>query len=208
MVDIERETELGGPLHSKGVLILASFLGASFARDYPLSISASLVFEQSYGGVDGDSASLAKLCALLSSLAGLPINQRFAVTGSVNQLGRVQAIGGVNEKVEGFFDVCAAGQLSGEQAVLIPASNIKHLMLRHDVVAAVHAGQFNVYPLEGVDQAITLLTGVDAGERDAARNYPEHSVFGRVEQRLVELSKARANFAKTGEDKPLGHAND
>src|SRR5690606_15074352 len=134
VVDIERQVELGGPLHSKGVLILAGFLGARFAADRPLTLSATLVFEQSYGGVDGDSASSAELYALLSALADLPISQSFAVTGSVNQMGEVQAIGGVNEKIEGFFDICAAKGLDGTQGVLIPASNVKHLMLRTDVV--------------------------------------------------------------------------
>jgi predicted ATP-dependent protease len=200
VVDIERETELGGPLHSKGVLILSSFLGARYAHDYPLSVAASLVFEQSYGGVDGDSASLAELCALLSSLSGLPIAQSFAITGSVNQHGQVQAIGGVNEKVEGFFDICKTKQLSGEQAVLIPAANSKHLMLRHNVVQAAKQAEFRIFPIATVDQAISLLTGVDAGERDAEGKYPENSVNGRVEQRLLEFSRARASFAKLGED--------
>ncbi len=199
VVDIERETELGGPLHSKGVLILSSFLGARYAQEYPLSVAASLVFEQSYGGVDGDSASLAELCALLSSLSGLPINQGFAVTGSVNQHGQVQAIGGVNEKIEGFFDICKTRQLSGEQAVLIPAANSKHLMLRHDLVEAAKQGEFSIFPIETVDQAISLLTGVDAGERVAGGKYPENSVNGLVEQRLLEFSRSRASFGKSGE---------
>ena len=208
VVDIERETDLGGPLHSKGVLILGSFLGARYANDTPLSIAASLVFEQSYGGVDGDSASLAELCALLSALSGLPIKQGFAVTGSVNQHGQVQAIGGVNEKIEGFFDICSAGQLTGEQGVLIPASNAKHLMLRHDVVAAAADGRFRVFALHTVDEAIALLTGVDAGERGADGKYPEESVNGRVERRLIELSRARANFAKLGEEPKGGGTNE
>lgn len=204
VVDIERETDLGGPLHSKGVLILSSYLGARYARDYPLSIAASLVFEQSYGGVDGDSASLAELCTLLSALSGVPINQQFAVTGSVNQHGDVQAIGGVNEKIEGFFDICSAAGLSGNQGVLIPPANVKHLMLRHDVVSAAAAGQFRVFAPRTVDEAITLLTGVEAGERDVNGDYPEGSVNGRVEKRLLELSQARANFAKLGEAQKAG----
>jgi lon-related putative ATP-dependent protease len=166
VVDIEREVELGGPIHSKGVLILSGFLGARYAGERPLSLSASLVFEQSYGGVEGDSASSAELYALLSAIAEVPIKQSMAVTGSVNQHGQVQAIGGVNEKIEGFFDVCKARGLTGEQGVLIPVSNVKHLMLRQDVVKAVDAGQFHIYPVEMVDQGIEILTGVPAGERD------------------------------------------
>jgi len=141
VIDIERESELGGPLHSKGVMILSSFLGARYAHSVPLSLAASLVFEQSYGPVEGDSASLAELCALLSVLSGVPILQSLAVTGSVNQHGRVQAVGGVNEKIEGFFDVCAARGLTGAQGVVIPAGNVKHLMLREDVVAAAREGR-------------------------------------------------------------------
>ncbi len=159
VVDIEREVQLGGPLHSKGVLILSGFLGGRFGSERPLSLHASLVFEQSYGGVDGDSASAAELFALLSALADVPIQQCFAVTGSVDQHGVIQAIGGVNEKIEGFFDICKAGGLTGKQGCIIPASNIKHLMLRADVVAACDAGKFRVIPIETVDQGFALLTG-------------------------------------------------
>jgi lon-related putative ATP-dependent protease len=194
VVDIEREVALGGPIHSKGVLILAGYLGARYAIDRPLSLSASLVFEQSYSGVEGDSASSTELYALLSALADLPIKQGLAVTGSVNQYGQVQAIGGVNEKIEGFFDVCRAQGMTGEQGVLIPASNVKHLMLREDVVAAVDAGQFHVYPVETIDQGIELLTGVAAGERDAHGEFPSDSVNGRVEARLIALSEKRMAF--------------
>ncbi|MDP5333643.1 MAG: AAA family ATPase, partial [Paracoccaceae bacterium] len=163
LVDIEREVDLGGPLHSKGVLILSGYLAATYALEMPFSLHASLVFEQSYGGVDGDSASSAELYALLSALSGLPIRQGLAVTGSVNQAGQVQAIGGVNEKIEGFFDICAARGLTGDQGVLIPASNVPHLMLRADVVAAVAAGQFHVMPVRTIDEGIAILTGVAAG---------------------------------------------
>jgi lon-related putative ATP-dependent protease len=194
VVDIEREVALGGPIHSKGVLILSSYLGARYAMDRPLSLSASLVFEQSYSGVEGDSASSAELYALLSALADLPIKQGLAVTGSVNQYGQVQAIGGVNEKIEGFFDVCRAQGLTGEQGVLIPASNVKHLMLRPDVVAAVAAGQFQVYAVETIDQGIEILTGVPAGERDAQGEFPAGSVNQRVEARLITLSEKRLAF--------------
>ncbi len=167
MINIEREVKLSGAIHSKGVLILSSFLAARYAKNQPLAVSASLVFEQSYGMVDGDSASLAELCVLLSNLADVPIKQSLAITGSVNQHGQSQAIGAVNEKIEGFFDICAARGLSGEQGVLIPAANVKHLMLRHDVVAAAEAGKFQIYAVENVDQAIALLTGLPAGEADA-----------------------------------------
>ncbi|HML11341.1 MAG TPA: ATP-binding protein [Stellaceae bacterium] len=162
VVDIEREVQLGGPLHSKGVLILTGFLGGRFGGERPLSLHASLVFEQSYGGVDGDSASAAELFALLSALAEVPIQQSFAVTGSVDQHGVIQAIGGVNEKIEGFFDICKAAGLTGKQGCIIPASNVKHLMLRADVVAACEAGKFRVIPMETIDQGLELLTGVPA----------------------------------------------
>jgi predicted ATP-dependent protease len=183
VVDIEREVKMGGPIHSKGVLILSHFLGARYALDYPLSLSASLVFEQSYGGIEGDSASSAELYALLSALAQVPIRQSLAVTGSVNQHGEIQAIGGVNEKIEGFFDLCNSRGLSGDEGVLIPASNVKHLMLRHDVVAAVEAGKFSVYPVRTVDEGIELLTGVSAGVRDADGNFSADSINRRVEDR-------------------------
>ena len=194
VIDIEREVALGGPLHSKGVLILTGFLGGRYAGDRPLSLSASLVFEQSYSGVEGDSASSTELYALLSALAEAPIRQSLAVTGSVNQHGQVQPIGGVNEKIEGFFDVCRARGLTGEQGALIPASNVKHLMLRHDVVEAVAAGQFHIYPVETIDQGIELLTGIPAGERDAAGNFAAGSMNQRVEARLTALAEVRQAF--------------
>jgi predicted ATP-dependent protease len=200
VVDIEREVELGGPLHSKGVLILAGFLGERFALRRPLSLSASLGFEQSYSGVEGDSASSAELYALLSSLAQVPVRQSLAVTGSVNQRGQVQAIGGVNEKIEGFFDVCVGEGLTGEQGVVIPAANVKHLMVRHDVVEAVRAGRFHVYAVETVDQGIEILTGVPAGERDGRGLYPAGSVNRMVEDRLAELAEAARAFAAPRED--------
>jgi lon-related putative ATP-dependent protease len=194
VIDIERETELGGAIHSKGVLILSSLLGARYARDVPLSLSASLVFEQSYGGVDGDSASVAEFVALVSAIADLPVEQRFAVTGSVDQHGRVQAIGGVNQKIEGFFDVCRARDLTGDQGVLIPADNVQHLMLRRDVVEAIDAGRFSVYPLTQVDEAIALLTGREAGARDAAGNFPAGSVNAAVEEALRKMADRRRRF--------------
>jgi predicted ATP-dependent protease len=194
VIDIEREVELGGPIHSKGVLILSGFLGARYASDRPLSLSASLVFEQSYGGVEGDSASSAELYALLSALADLPIRQSYAVTGSVDQQGQVQAIGGVNEKIEGFFDLCKARGLTGYQGVLIPSSNVKHLMLRHDVVRAVADGKFNIYAVETIDQGIKVLTGIAAGERNSSGAFPEGTVNQRVEARLTELAERRRRF--------------
>jgi len=209
VVDIEREVELGGPIHSKGVLILSSFLGARYASEHPLSLSASLVFEQSYGGVEGDSASMAELCALLSALAQVPIKQSFAMTGSVNQHGEAQPIGGVNEKIEGFFDVCKARELNGEQGVIIPASNVQHLMLRHDVVEAVAAGQFHIYAMKTVDEAIELLSGIPAGERDEEGNFPEGSVNHLVEARLIELAeKQRAFSASSKEDEKDNEAEE
>jgi len=203
VIDIEREVELGGPLHSKGVMILSGYLGSHFAPNTPLSLSASLVFEQSYGGIDGDSASSAELYALLSSLADTPIRQSLAVTGSVNQRGEVQAIGGVNEKIEGFFDICQARGLTGDQGVLIPAANVQHLMLRTDVVDAARDGRFHIYAVETVQQGIALLTGMPAGERGEDGDYPADSVFGRVERRLLALAEARRTFAKgAGADAP------
>jgi predicted ATP-dependent protease len=198
VVDIEREVKMGGPIHSKGVLILSHFLGARYALDYPLSLSASLVFEQSYGGVEGDSASSAELYALLSALADIPIRQSLAVSGSVNQHGEIQAIGGVNEKIEGFFDLCNSRGLSGDEGVLIPASNVKHLMLRHDVVSAVEAGRFSVYPVSTVDEGIELLTGVSAGVRDQDGKFPTDSINRRIEDRLIHFSLQLKRFARAG----------
>jgi lon-related putative ATP-dependent protease len=203
VVDIEREVKLGGPLHSKGVLILASFLSSRYCRDRPLSVAASLVFEQSYGAVEGDSASLAELCALLSALANVPIKQSLAVTGSVNQLGQVQAIGGVNEKIEGFFDVCASRGLTGDQGVLIPVANVQHLMLRSRVVEAAAVGKFHVFPVSTVEEAIELLTGVEAGQPDEKGGYPPDSINGQVDARLREFSekiKAFVQESKTARD--------
>jgi predicted ATP-dependent protease len=195
VIDIEREVELGGAIHSKGVLILSSLLASRYAADYPLSLSASLVFEQSYGMVDGDSASVAELCALLSTLANLPIKQSLAITGSVNQHGQAQAIGGVNEKIEGYFDVCQAISLTGDQGVLIPASNAKHLMLRPDVIEAVADGKFSVFTYDNVDDAITRLTGVPAGSRDDCGAYPPGTVNFLVDARLRGLAELHRAFS-------------
>jgi lon-related putative ATP-dependent protease len=202
VVDIEREVELGGPLHSKGVLILSGFLGGRFGGMRPLSLNASLVFEQSYGGVDGDSASAAELFALLSALAEAPIRQCFAVTGSVDQRGQIQAIGGVNEKIEGFFDSCQITGFTGHQGVIIPSSNVKHLMLRHDVVAAANEGRFAIYPMDTVDQGLELLTGIPAGESDRDGNYAAGTLYGRVAARLDAFAAKATELARAASGGP------
>ncbi|MGE5278859.1 MAG: Lon protease family protein [Acidobacteriota bacterium] len=194
VIDIEREVEMGGPVHSKGVFILSGYLGARYALDRPLALSASLVFEQSYGAVEGDSASLAELAALISALAQAPIRQALAVTGSVNQQGQVQAVGGVNEKIEGFYRVCRAGGLTGDQGVVIPSSNVQHLMLHRDVIEAVAAGRFHIYPVETIDAALEILTGQPAGERDAGGAFPAGSINARVEDRLAALADRQREF--------------
>jgi lon-related putative ATP-dependent protease len=196
VVDIEREVELGGPLHSKGVLILSGFLGGRFGANRPLSLNASLVFEQSYGGVDGDSASAAELFALLSALAEVPIRQSFAVTGSVDQRGQIQAIGGVNEKIEGFFDSCRITGFTGRQGVIIPAANVKHLMLRSDVVAAAREGSFSIYPIDTVDQGLELLTGLPAGQPDDTGDYPAGTLNRRIAARLDAFAARAAELAR------------
>lgn len=196
VIDIQREVELGGAIHSKGVLILSAFLAAQYSGNRPHSLAASLVFEQTYGEVDGDSASLAELCALLSSLSGIPIRQSLAVTGSVNQLGEVQPIGAVSEKVEGFFEICLARGLTGAQGVLIPAANVDDLMLRDDVVAAARDGMFHVYPVRTVDEAIEILTGVPAGSAEGLGEGPQTTVNGLVAARLREYSSARRKWTR------------
>jgi predicted ATP-dependent protease len=205
VLDIEREVELGGPIHSKGVLILSGFIAGRYVPDHPLSLSASIVFEQSYGAVEGDSASSAELYALLSALADVPIKQSIAVTGSINQHGEVQPVGGINEKIEGFFDVCQSRGLTGDQGVLIPAANKRHLMLRDDVIAAVEAGRFHIYAVDTVDQGIEVLVGVPAGERDETGRFPEGTLNHLVEQRLIALAKqARAFRTAAGDLLPPG----
>ena len=200
VVDIEREVELGGLIHSKGVLILSGFLAGRFVPDKPLSVSASIVFEQSYAGVEGDSASSAELYALLSALAEVPIKQCLAVTGSVNQHGQVQPIGGVNEKIEGFFDICKARGLTGEHGVIIPAANLRHLMLRNEVIEGVETGKFHIYAVETIDEGIEILTGLSAGKRDEMGKFPDGSINQRVERRLTEFAeRARAFREGAGE---------
>ncbi|MCJ7793892.1 AAA family ATPase, partial [Candidatus Bathyarchaeota archaeon] len=176
VIDIEREAKMGGPIHTKGVLILSGYINDKYARDKLLSLSARLVFEQNYEGVEGDSASSTELYAILSALSGLPIKQNVAVTGSVNQKGEVQAIGGVNEKIEGFFEVCKLKGLTGQQGVMIPESNVQNLMLKEEVVDAVKAGQFNIYSVKTIGEGIEVLTGTKAGERRADGTFEEGTV--------------------------------
>ena len=194
IMDIEREAALGGPIHTKGVLILSGYLNNNYARDKPLSLSARLVFEQSYEGIEGDSASSTELYALLSALSGLPVKQYLAVTGSVNQKGEVQAIGGVNEKLEGFFEVCRAKGLNGNQGALIPASNVQNLMLKEEVVEAAKAGKFRIYPVRTIDEGIEVLTGVPAGTRREDGTYEEGTVNHLVDRRLREMAEAMRGF--------------
>ena len=204
VIDIQREAELAGTIHSKGVLTLAGYLAGKFSGSHPFAVSASLTFEQTYSEVEGDSAAVAELIAILSSLADLPIHQWLAVTGSVNQVGEIQPIGGVNEKIEGFFESCSRRGLTGQQGVMIPARNTKHLALRRDVVEAVESGHFAVYAVNGIEEALELLTGMAAGERGLDGTYPLDSVFGRVAQRLEEMALAVAQWGE-GEEKPSGH---
>ncbi len=196
MIDIEREVEMGGPIHSKGVMILAGFFATRFGRSIPLSFTASLVFEQTYGEVEGDSASLAELCALLSAIGALPVRQGWAITGSVNQYGAAQPIGAVNEKIEGFFDICVAGGLSGEQGVIIPAANVKELMLKREVVEAVAAGRFRVAAVAHVDEAIELLTGLPVGEADEKGVIAAGTINYLVASSLVELHASRLSMVE------------
>lgn len=184
LINIEREARLSGRTHDKGVLILSGYLGRTFAQKFPLTLSISITFEQSYGGIDGDSASSTELYAILSSLSGIPIRQGIAVTGSVNQRGRVQSIGGVNHKIEGFFDVCKAKGLNGHQGVMIPQTNIQNLMLRREVIAAVAEGRFHIYRVATIEEGIEVLTGVPAGMPNEDGDYPADSVFGAVQHKL------------------------
>jgi lon-related putative ATP-dependent protease len=200
IINIEREAELSGSSHNKGVLILGGYLRKMFAQDKPLAVSASIAFEQSYSGVDGDSASSTEMYALLSSLSGVPINQGIAVTGSVNQNGEVQAIGGVNHKIEGFFACCKAKGLTGKQGVIIPRANVADLMLRTEVVEAVRQGQFHVWSVASIEEGIELLTGKKAGARRKDGTYPKGSIYALVDQRLKELAQGLADFGK-GDDK-------
>ncbi len=195
IIDIERKAELSGPIHSKGVMILSAYLGSKYASDLPLSLSASLVFEQSYGKIEGDSASSTELYALLSSLSDVPIRQNIAVTGSVNQFGEIQPIGGVNEKIEGFFDICMRRDAEASCGVIIPEANVKHLMLKTEVLEAVEKGTFSIYAVKTIDEGIAILTGVDAGEADAKGNFPKASINGKVVARLQKFSETLRRFS-------------
>jgi lon-related putative ATP-dependent protease len=201
IINIEREADLSGRTHNKGMLILAGYLRGKYAQDKPLTLTASLAFEQSYSGVDGDSASSTEVYAILSSLANLTLRQDIAVTGSVNQNGEIQPIGGVNQKIEGFFDVCRARELTGKQGVMIPHQNVEDLMLRKDVVEAVAAGKFHIYPVQTIDQGIEILTGRPAGEKGADGNYPPDTVNFLVDQKLEGLAKRMKEFEAKEEKK-------
>jgi len=194
VINIERESQLSGPIHSKGVMILSGYLGWKYAQDKPLSLSASLCFEQSYEGVEGDSASSTELYAILSSLSETPIKQNIAVTGSVNQKGEVQPIGGVNQKIEGFFKVCQAKGLTGDQGVLIPNQNLRNLMLREEVVEAVRKGQFHIYSARNIDEGVEILTDVPAGERQKDGTYPEDTINYLVDKKLKEMAERLKGF--------------
>ena len=196
IINIERESKLSGKTHDKGVLILSGYLGRTFAQKYPLNLSASITFEQSYGGIDGDSASSTELYAILSSLSGVPIHQGIAVTGSVNQKGQVQAIGGVNHKIEGFFDVCKAKGLTGSQGVMIPKANVKNLMLKKEVIDAVKKGKFHIYRVATIQEGIEILTGAKAGAPDQKGNFPPTSVYGKVQAKLKEYVKRTFELKK------------
>jgi predicted ATP-dependent protease len=200
VINIEREAKLSGAIHDKGVLILSGYMGSKYAQDKPLSLSASLCFEQSYSGVEGDSASSTELYSLLSSLSGLPLKQSVAVTGSVNQKGEIQPVGGVTNKVEGFYDVCKVKGITGEQGVIIPHQNVRNLMLREDVVEAVREGEFHLWPVATVDEGIGLLTGTPAGERQPDGSYPEGTVNHLVDRRLQELAEELRKFAREKEE--------
>lgn len=203
VIDIQREAELAGTIHSKGVMTLAGYLAGKFAGSHPFAMSASLTFEQTYSEVEGDSAAVAELAAILSSLADLPIHQWLAVTGSVNQLGEIQPIGGVNEKIEGFFESCSRKGLTGKQGVIIPARNTKHLALRREVVEAVESEHFSIYAVNMIEEALELLTGVAAGERGLDGSYQSDTVFGRAAQRLEEMAEVVAEWSE-GEEKQGG----
>jgi len=207
LVDIEREAKLGGRLHTKGVMILTGYLTEKYARDIPLSLSARLVFEQSYEEVEGDSASSTELYSLLSSLSELPIKQGIAVTGSVNQRGQVQAIGGINEKIEGFFEVCKSRGLNGEQGVVIPGANVRNLMLKDKVVDAITADKFRIYPVDTIDEGIAVLTGTEMGQRLPDGTFEPGSVNDRVQRRLIALAEKLRAFTKGEERTPANKNN-
>jgi predicted ATP-dependent protease len=194
LINIERESNLSGRFHDKGMHIISGYLRSAFAKDKPLTLTASICFEQSYSGVDGDSASSTEIYALLSALSEMPLRQDIAVTGSMNQRGDIQAIGGVNEKIEGFFDICQIAGLTGTQGVMIPASNVDDLMLREDLLEAVSAGKFHIWPIARVEQGMELLTGMPAGCRNGAGRFEEGTVFARVDERLRDMARVMKEF--------------
>ena len=212
MINIEREAKMSGRIHDKGMLILSGYLGGKYAQDKPLSISASIGFEQSYAGVDGDSASSTELYALLSAISGIPLKQNLAVTGSVDQNGNVQPVGGVTRKIEGFFEVCRARGLTGEHGVMIPDLNVKNLMLRADVVDAVRQGKFHIYPVSTIDEGIAILTGREAGERSPDGTYSRGTVNFEVDGRLREFAEQLREFGSDDEEEkevePAEEGND
>jgi predicted ATP-dependent protease len=196
VINIEREAKLSGSTHVKGVLILSGYMGRTFAQRYPLNLSISITFEQSYGGIDGDSASSTELYAILSSLSGIPIKQGIAVTGSVNQKGKIQAIGGVNHKIEGFYEVCKTKGFTGKQGVMIPRANQKNLMLSKEVIDAVKKHNFHVYQIATIEDGIEILTGVPAGKADQGGIFPQGTVYGAVQQKLKQYFKHSLELKK------------
>jgi lon-related putative ATP-dependent protease len=201
IIDIQRKVELGGPIHSKGVMILSAYLGSKYAKELPLSLSASLAFEQSYGMVEGDSASSTELYAIISSICEVPIKQNIAVTGSVNQFGEIQPIGGVNEKIEGFFDICMRKDSKASYGVIIPYTNIKHLMLKPEIVESVKKGSFAIYGVKSIDEGISILTGIEAGKVNKKGNFAKKSINGMVVARLEKFSKTLKQFQHSKQDK-------
>jgi lon-related putative ATP-dependent protease len=200
VINIERESQMSGPIHDKGVMILGGYMGWKYAQEYPLSLSASLCFEQSYSGVEGDSASSTELYALISSLADVPVKQNIAVTGSVNQKGEIQPIGGINQKIEGFFEVCRAKGLTGEQGVMMPSKNLKHLMLRDEVIEAVKSGKFHIWAVSTIDEGIEVLTEVEAGQRKDGGGYPEGTINYKVDHNLKEMANKLRYFSISSKD--------
>jgi ATP-dependent Lon protease len=201
VINIEREADLSGPIHNKGVLVLSGYLRQTFAQNKPLMMSASISFEQSYGGVDGDSASSTEIYGILSSISGIPIKQNLAVTGSVNQKGEIQPIGGVNEKIEGFFDVCNSRKLTGDQGVLIPHQNVQDLLLRPDVMSAIKKGKFHVYPVHTISEGIEILTGLPGGKQKADGTFTSGSVMDAVDKKLIEMAEKLENYGKSSKGK-------
>ena len=208
LINIEREADMSGSTHNKGVLILAGYLRGKYAQDKPITMSASIAFEQSYSGVDGDSASSTEMYALLSSLSGIPIKQNIAVTGSVNQKGEVQAIGGVNQKIEGFYDCCRHKGLSGGQGVMIPESNVRDLMLRKDVVEAVKKGEFVIYSVKNIDEGIEILTGKQAGVLQTDGTYPAGTINFLVDKKLKELAVGIKKYGSGGGEDEKGKTSE